>query len=380
MRILLLSGYDAGSHRRWREGLVMGFPEHHWTTLTLPARYFSWRVRGNSLTWAYSERECLEAGYDLLIATSMVDLSALRGMVPTLAAIPTLVYFHENQFAYPKSDHQHSSVEPQILNLYSALCADAVVFNSDYNRQSFLTGVSQLMAKLPDHVPPGIAERLADNSVVLPVPLEDRCFDSIESLHQQPEPIAWRDRDTNKAARPLRLLWAARFEYDKGGERLLLILKALKKQGVAFELALLGQSFRHSPVVFDDIAQLFADELVQFGYEPSLVRFKAYLSQADIVLSTAIHEFQGLAVLEAVAAGCIPVVPNRLAYPDFYPAQYRYCSSDQNLATEATAAVDKIVECWRALAHGDDLRLDVTHYSWSEQKKAYQAALENLFK
>ena len=378
MRILLLSAYDADSHRRWRKGLVAAFPNYQWTVLALPARYFSWRVRGNSLSWAYSDRATLEADYDVLIATSMVDLSALRGMVPKLSAIPTLVYFHENQFSYPKSRHQFSSVEPQILNLYTALCADSVVFNSDYNRDSFLLGVSDLMVKLPDHVPSGIVDQLSEKSSVLPVPLESGCFDFLDQCLSPHQPITWRDRDLNKASRPLRIVWAARFEYDKGGDRLLLILNALKQQGVAFELALLGQSFRHSPAEFQQIAEQFNDELVQFGYEPSLARFRLYLSQADVVLSTAIHEFQGLAVLEAVAAGCVPVVPARLAYAGMYPSRYQYHSEEKDLAAEASAAVNKIVELWCAMQQGENLAHDVSDYYWSAQKTHYQAIINGL--
>ena len=57
-------------------------PKHDWTVLSLPARYFSWRIRGNSLSWAFGERERLQQPYDLIIATSMVDLTSLRGFVP----------------------------------------------------------------------------------------------------------------------------------------------------------------------------------------------------------------------------------------------------------------------------------------------------------
>ena len=99
MKILLLSAYDAASHQRWRQELEEFFPEHQWTQLSLPPRYFSWRVRGNSVSWAFSQRTLLTQAYDLVIVTSMVDLSSLRGFVPELARIPTLVYFHENQFA-----------------------------------------------------------------------------------------------------------------------------------------------------------------------------------------------------------------------------------------------------------------------------------------
>ena len=160
MKILLLSAYHAQSHQQWCDGLRKQLPQHDWTVLSLPPRHFAWRVRGNSLSWAFSHTQQLESQYDLLIATSLVDLSALRGFVPSLTQLPCLVYFHENQFEYPQSGQQTAALEPQIVNLYSALCADRVVFNSAWNRDSFLAGVTTLLEKLPDHVPPGLPQRL----------------------------------------------------------------------------------------------------------------------------------------------------------------------------------------------------------------------------
>ena len=97
-RILLLSAYDAMSHKMWRGRLLEMFPEHTWTQLVLPPRHFNWRIRGNSLQWALNEKDLLNQDYDLLIATSMVDLASLRGFIPSIAQLPTLLYFHENQF------------------------------------------------------------------------------------------------------------------------------------------------------------------------------------------------------------------------------------------------------------------------------------------
>ena len=105
----------------------------------------------------------------------MVDLASLRGFVPSLANFPTLVYCHENQFAYPDNPdqpgrNQFNNLDAVMVSLYTALCADRLVFNSAYNRQTFLTGVSRLLRTLPDYVPPGIDERLAGSSV-MPVPV-----------------------------------------------------------------------------------------------------------------------------------------------------------------------------------------------------------------
>ena len=77
MRILLLSAYDAVSHARWRRSLTSGI-DAEWTVLTLPPRHFSWRVRGNALTWWGQERTVLDQPWDHLLCTSMVDLAALR--------------------------------------------------------------------------------------------------------------------------------------------------------------------------------------------------------------------------------------------------------------------------------------------------------------
>ncbi|HAU17476.1 MAG TPA: DUF3524 domain-containing protein, partial [Marinobacter adhaerens] len=110
-RILLLSGYDAASHRRWREQLSAMFPRYEWQFLALPPRFFRWRIRGNPLSWL--NEPLLQESWDLIIATSMVDLATLRGLHPRLANTPCLLYMHENQFAFPVSSGQNASADPQ---------------------------------------------------------------------------------------------------------------------------------------------------------------------------------------------------------------------------------------------------------------------------
>ena len=339
MRILLLSAYAAQSHVHWQQSLQAMFPQWHWQVLSLPPRYFSWRVRGNPLSWALPERATLEAGYDLLLATSMVDLATLRGLVPCLAQIPSVLYFHENQFAYPQDRQQHSLLEAQMVSLYGALAADQLLFNSRYNRDTFLAGVEALLQRLPDHVPPGVANLLASKSRVLPVPV-----DPPPQLDNAP----WPGQPGDFPERPLRLLWLGRFEHDKGGEGLYETLCQLEAEGPDYELAVIGQQFRDSPPVVARIAARFDSRLVRFGYLQSREEYQQVLGAADIVLSTALHEFQGLAVLEAVAAGCLPVVPARLSYPEIYPSRYCYASSPDDPAAEAGAAVNTL----RAVAQG----------------------------
>jgi glycosyltransferase involved in cell wall biosynthesis len=354
MKVLLLSAYAAQSHVHWQQSLQAMFDQWQWCVLSLPPRHFSWRVRGNPLYWAIAERTQLEQDYDLLIATSMVDLATLRGLVPSLARVPAVVYFHENQFDYPRRRQQLSLLEAQMVSLYSALAADSIVFNSTYNMDSFVAGCSALLDKLPDRVPGGVIPILRDKATVLPVPL-----DLEQSIATE---AAWPGKPGELPDRPLRLLWLGRFEYDKGGEGLLQILERLEQDGLNYELAVIGQQFRSSPDVFRQIERGFSHRLVQFGYMDDPRAYRALLRGADVVLSTALHEFQGLAVLQAVANGCLPVVPRRLVYPEIYPTQYCYDSNRDDPGLEARSAARLIRKLGEQLEAGGVQAPDVSTY------------------
>lgn len=373
MNILLLSAYDAASHIYWRKGLVEQFPEHNWQVLTLPPRFFAWRIRGNSLSWALGEQALLTRNYDLIVATSMTDLSALKGLVPNLAPIPALVYFHENQFAYPESGREFGSIEPKILNIYTALAADRVLFNTHYNRDTFLAGARKLLKKMPDQVPVGVIDRLEQRSSVLPVPLPDSLFGSVV----KPAEITW--DDSPLAARPLRLVWAARWEFDKGPDRLLTILRTLEHRGLDYRLCVLGERFRHTPKDFDLIESEFAHRLDQFGYAESRDEYLSWLRAGDLFLSTATHEFQGLSVLESVALGCVPVLPGREGYPELFDQQFIYRDCRNDLKGEATAAVDKIVGLVEQLNDGKITAPDISGLSWKALRADYQKIIEATF-
>ena len=354
MRVLLLSAYAAASHLHWQRKLLDMFPAWEWQVLTLPPRHFSWRIRGNPLYWSLSERAVLEGDYQLLVATSMVDLATLRGLVPALARLPSLLYFHENQFDYPQQSTQHSLVEAQMVSLYSALAADRLVFNSAYNRDTFLAGVDALLRKLPDRVPAGVAVMLAAKAAVLPVPID------IEG--NTARGVGWPTPAGSYPQRPLRLLWTGRFEHDKGGDTLRQTLAELERRGLHYELAMTGQQFRSSPAVFSQIESEFGHRLVQFGYLEDIADYRALLRDADIVLSTARHEFQGLAVLEAVASGCLPAVPDRQAYPEIFAAQFRYPCKGNDVTTEARDAAALVCRLAAEVKQGDAVVPDVSHF------------------
>jgi len=329
-KILLLSGYDAASHQYWRKTLATKLNEFSWQQLALPARHFSWRTRGSSLDFALQRTEELSEVYNRLLVTSMVDLASLRGFVPTLSEIPTIVYFHENQFVYPISNDQPNIINAQLTSIYSAICGDRLVFNSEFNRASFLQGVRALLKKLPSSFPDNFVDSLALKSQVLAVPISPLT-----------EAINVQAKKTFSSREPITILWNHRWEYDKQPEVFFAAMNLLKARGYRFRLNVVGESFRQVPKCFETAKQELADEINTWGFQDR-ESYKLLLKQSDIVVSTALHDFQGLSMLEAMSAGCLPVAPDRVVYPEYIPQSLLYRTAD-SLRHEADNLAAKLI-------------------------------------
>ena len=306
LKILLLSAYDASSHRYWRQLLTEHLTAFDWTVVTLPDRHFYWRIRSNALTYALQHREALSGEYDLILATSMVDLCGLRGLLPALGRIPTVLYFHENQFAYPVRKPNSNIINSQLVSIYSSLCADRVLFNSNYNQQSFLSGAKTLFKKMPDGVPANAMADVERTSEVLPVPIQTGPTGSAAVSIERP------------SSRVVEIVWNHRWEYDKQPEVFFAAMQLLQNHGVDFVLHVMGQSFREIPECFTQAIDTFGERIVTWGYQPRNAYLKV-LQQADIVVSCAAHDFQGLGMLEAISHGCVPIAPARVAYIEYVP-------------------------------------------------------------
>ena len=350
MKILFLEAYDAASHTYWRESLISQFNDFEWTELVLPGRYFNWRVRGNPLSWL--NEPALEDDYDLILATSMVDLATLKGLYPNLANIRSIVYFHENQFAYPGSKSNHN-LEAKMVSIYSALAADQLIFNSKYNFETFINGTDELIKSFPDKKPKDINKVLCDKSKFIPVGIDDNLF------KEKPKGNI--------------LLWNHRWEYDKGPNRLYETIKLISELDLDFKLAICGQQFRKIPDEFKLIESQYSDMLIQFGHISDRGDYLNLLSRSKYVLSTSIHDFQGLSILEAVACGAIPILPDRLAYPNYFDQKFLYDSSEQNIKLEARSLVNKLQELDSAQIKSFP---DISYLKWSELKKAYESEIK----
>jgi glycosyltransferase involved in cell wall biosynthesis len=323
LSILFCEPYDGGSHREFRLGLTR-HSRHDIASLTLPPRFWKWRMRAAAVHFADAIRGLDHPRPDLLVATSLLNAADLRGLLPPPHdRVPLLFYMHENQLTYPLSPEEEFDFHFGFTNILSALAADHVVFNSDFHREAFLAALPDYLARMPDAIPRDVRGRLAARSSVLPVGLE-----------RPPLPAdafpAWRGSvcppDTGPAwprdgRRPL-ILWNHRWEFDKEPEIFARALTTLAGRSLDFAVVLLGE-----PRQNDDLPRRLAadlgDRCLHVGWEGDPLAYAGWLARADVVVSCAQQEYFGISVAEAVHAGAYPVLPRRQVYPSLYGRRCR---------------------------------------------------------
>ena len=311
--IWLVSPYDTGSHSVWAQG-YLAHSRHTITLLRMAGRFWKWRMQGGAIELAAQARTHLvQTGPpDAILVTDMLNLPAwlglLRGDLP--AHTPVVLYMHENQITYPWREGERRDLTYGMINWLSQLAADRICFNSRFHMESWFDELPRLLKHYPDYNHLSLVDIVRERSCVCPVGIDCAAF--------APAPDTAQDRA--RAAAPL-ILWNQRWEYDKRPDRFFALLERLHERGAPFRLAVAGENFRNAPKEFDAARDRLADRIIHWGYVDSRPAYAELLRQADLVISTADHEFFGISVLEAICAGAHPLLPERLSYPELIPEE-----------------------------------------------------------
>lgn len=359
MRILWLNPYHGGSHAAVADGYA-AHSHHAVTVLALPTTGgWRWRMRGGALTLARRVRAWLNDHQrpDLLVATDMLDLASFLGLTrDLLRGIPTALYMHENQLTYPLPPGRTRDLSFPWINYTSALAADHVLFNSAFHRRTFLDALPGLPGRFHDFRELDLIDEIARKSAVLPpgLDLARLTLDAPVLPH---------------VGEPPTILWNARWEYDKNPQAFFDALAELDQRGVAYRLIVAGEHIDPDEPAFLAARARCAPRTRWWGYAPDLASYRTLLHQADIVVSTAVQEFFGIAVLEAMFCGCVPVLPRRLSYPEIIPAELHACclyDQDSDLADRLQATLEQLPalprDSFRAVAAAYDWRTLAQHY------------------
>lgn len=459
--ILIIEPFYGGSHKQMID--LLSSTINKCDVITMPAKKWHWRARTSALY--LSQQIPFSTNYRVLFTSSVLNLTELVALRPDLQNLHKILYFHENQLIYPVKKQQERDFQYGYNQILSCLVADVVVFNSQYNMESFLSSINSFLKLIPDHRPKGLSDIIRPKCQVLYFPLElppleentrhklelnnslklcddelikrdnlnqmsshsknskydcdtnsvtDTCdhpqifnttfqekggnfevnehkcknldriqtkcnthsVSSLQTKETIPKANIHEDKKDNlnlessdeisrdilniessnkkgdnlsielstaqgdncekskcNQNAPLHIVWAHRWEHDKDPESFFSSILELSESGCNFHISVLGEQFTDVPEIFTTAKQKLKQHIVNWGYQANKGDYFDILKSADVAVSTALHEFFGVSMLEAVYCGCYPLCPNRLVYPEIFTGDYLYNTNKQMIKT-----------------------------------------------
>jgi hypothetical protein len=301
----------------------------------------------------------------------MVDLTLLQSLTKKYTHdVPTMIYFHENQLTYPKNEKERSSLHTTVysfINYKSALVADYVYFNSKFHQKEFIDNLPKMLRQNRDCMELETIELIKEKSEVLYVGVELKYFyNNFESVkndfvYKEDEKLLIlnendqenknekntkenenknekneKEKKEKKEKEKMKIIWNHRWEYDKNPQEFIKLMEHLKyEKKKEFEIIICGESFFKSEnkkiefeksigkKIYPNKKERIKENITHLGYLTK-EEYKKHLLQSDIIISTSIHEFFGISVVEGVYTKNLPILPKRLSYIELIPKKFHH--------------------------------------------------------
>lgn len=262
---------------------------------------------------------------DLIVATNTADISALT------TDVPVAIYVHEN------------------LNPASAALANHIFFASQYVYDLHVSQQPAIRSK--SSVLP-YAINLAELAVHKPAKIEKPMRAVVLWNH------AW-----NEGSNPEQFFNA--------------LIEIAEERGLDFKLIVLGKPGEIYPTIFDIAKQRLADKILHWGYVESEEEYAKWLWLADILPVTAVQDFTGISILQAMYCNVVPYLPKRLIYPEFIPEAYHntFFYDEEDFVNKLQRRIWD-VKYLRVM----DTQQYAAKYDWSNQISFYDSEIERLTK
>jgi glycosyltransferase involved in cell wall biosynthesis len=321
--VTVFESYASGSHGRIID-LLKRHSRHTITEFRLDREHWKWLAVASHHHFA---EQVHAAGSlvnpDVLLFSGASNIGSLLTMLPPrYQRIPRVAYFHESQWSYPSMT---GDARPYLIQHLDTLAiCDEAWFNSKYHLTDFVN--SSVSSSLDDRLR-RLSRTLLDRHagkmrvVYPPVEIDSASISAHSAMHAQS------------------LLWIARWEHDKRPDRLVDLMRHLALDGVHTGLRILGTAGKPAT----DIRNMFSglpQAISVSGHLQSRKQYELALAEPGLFVSTADHEFFGVAVIESVMAGNLPILPHSLVYPETIPSAWFYRHGDiGDLASTIVAAL-----------------------------------------
>lgn len=306
--LLIIEPFFTGSHKSWMEQYKK-YSSLNIEFLTMKGNFWKWRMHGGAVTLA---KEFLKKDLrpKTILFSDMIDVTTFLSLTRSQTAqTKTLLYFHENQLSYPWSPTDQDKdlrrdIHYGFINYTSALCVDKVLFNSNYHKNSFFKDIEIMLKSFPDYNNLESLTTIKEKSKTLYIGLDLQKYENFTKVEKKKKPL---------------ILWNHRWEYDKNPKDFFDVLSDLSQEGLEFDLAVLGESYKNSPKEFLKGERDLKKHIVHFGYAKSFQEYREWLHKADILPVTNIQDFFGISIIEAIHCKTFPLLPKRLTYPELLP-------------------------------------------------------------
>jgi glycosyltransferase involved in cell wall biosynthesis len=174
------------------------------------------------------------------------------------------------------------------------------------------------------------------------------------------------------------VIWNHRWEFDKDPETFFRVLYRLTDEGIRLRVALLGENFQFVPTPFLEARERLGARVVQYGYAADRNEYLGWLARGDVVVSTALQENFGIAVVEAIRLGCHPLLPRRLSYPELLPEELHESCLYDGEADLASRLRALLLDPARLAGPRAALAEAMERFSWERQIASYDRELDRL--
>tara|TARA_B100000029_G_scaffold100739_1_gene90943 strand:+ start:2495 stop:3634 length:1140 start_codon:yes stop_codon:yes gene_type:complete len=368
LNIVLIEPFYSGSHKSWAEQYKK-YSFHNIEILKLNGIYWKWRMHGGAITLAKMFNKYLEKNKkpDLLIISDMLNLTVFYSFIK-LNNLPIITFFHENQLTYPWSTQDRDKEKNRdhhygFINYTTALKSNLVMFNSNFHKTSFIIALRKFLKQFPDHRDMENVDSIYNKSIVSYLGLNLKIFDKYKIKKKNKVPI---------------ILWNHRWEYDKNPVDFFKCLNYIKNKNINFKLIILGEQFEQEMSIFSEAKIKFKKEIIHIGYCKKFEDYAKLLWISDIIPITTKQDFFGISIMEALYCNVIPILPNRLSYPELYDNKNNF-NNFYNDLNELKYKLEQLLKNVNHLSENNKFRKIASQYDWSKIKDPYDLIMLNVY-